>query len=212
MLNDLRRIFRTSIEAFRAELGRREPEDQVADLLTAMRREMVAGRALIREIELLLGEQRQELASEQTALTECERRGGLAARIGDQETELVARGFAARHRERIAILEQKIGATTRELELRNREVAEMRTRDEQAEVNRFMLIAELKRRAAADDGKISPASTFDDFDRMADRIQMDSSIIDALDELDADTTGTASPDPHDIERRLAELKKRQRGG
>ena len=69
----------------------------------------------------------------------------------------------------------------------------------------------MKRRAAANDGMIYPASTFDDFVSMAERIQMDSWIIDALYEIDAETTGTAPPDPHDIERRLAELKKRHRG-
>ena len=49
MLNDIRRIFQKSIEAFRQELGTREPEDEIAGLLASMRRELVAARAAIPE-------------------------------------------------------------------------------------------------------------------------------------------------------------------
>src|SRR5215212_8138980 len=51
MLDDLRKLFSQAWDSFIAEVGRREPADQVASLLGAMRREMVEVRAQLPLLE-----------------------------------------------------------------------------------------------------------------------------------------------------------------
>src|SRR5688500_1698138 len=47
MINELKTLFSRTWDAFLAEVSRRDPEDQVAGLLSAMRREMVEARAAL---------------------------------------------------------------------------------------------------------------------------------------------------------------------
>ena len=58
-------------------------------------------------VEALAATER-ELAAERKQLEDAERRGRLAAAVPDPETVAVAERFAARHRERVAVLERKI--------------------------------------------------------------------------------------------------------
>src|SRR5512132_1739717 len=51
----------------------------------------------------------RELAAEQQRLSDAERRGRLATDIGDAETERIAGEFATKHRERVELLERKVG-------------------------------------------------------------------------------------------------------
>ncbi|HEU0299644.1 MAG TPA: hypothetical protein VFR37_09325, partial [Longimicrobium sp.] len=51
MINELKTLFARTWDAFLAEVGKREPEDQVAGLLSAMRREMVEARAQLPLLE-----------------------------------------------------------------------------------------------------------------------------------------------------------------
>jgi hypothetical protein len=67
----------------------------------------------------------RELASERRQLADAERRGHLAADLPDAETVSVAERFAARYRERVAVLERKLTVQRDELVLAEREVAEM---------------------------------------------------------------------------------------
>ncbi len=67
----------------------------------------------------------RELAQERGHLADAERRGRLAAEIGDEETVTVAQRFAERHRERAGVLDRKLAAQREELALAEREVAEM---------------------------------------------------------------------------------------
>ena len=213
MLNDIRKIFRKSIEAFRQELGTREPEDEIADLLASMRRELVAARAAIPQFEGDLEAARKELAKEREAVEICDRRAVLAERIGDAETVRVAREFGARHREKAAVLEQKVAAADAELALRRREADEMKVRYKEAEANRFALLAQLRRAAASEHMRASNSSetgAFADFARMEEKVEQGASYVDALEELD----GTPPP-PRDagaekdaVEERLRELKRR----
>jgi hypothetical protein len=57
------------------------------------------------------------LAREQQQLADSERRGMLASQIADTETMTVAEQFAARHRERIALLTRKLEVQREELRL-----------------------------------------------------------------------------------------------
>jgi phage shock protein A len=212
MLNEFRRIFRRSVEAFRSELNAMEPEDQVAELLMAMRRELVAARAALPEYEAELSRARSEFARERDALVQCERRGALAARIDDHETVRIAEEFAARHRTRIGVLEQKVAASEAELALRRDEADEMRRRYQEADANRFALLAQLRRSAAqegmraATDPGTGPSA---DFARMQERVERDAHYADALEQLDESEAPPSGPAPETVvEERLRELKRR----
>ncbi len=213
MLNEIRKLFRRSADAFREALETGDPEDQVAELLVSMRRELVAARAALpvyaEEIERL----ERAIAGEREELGRVERRRELAQRIEDAETVRVADDFATRHRERIGVLEQRLTAARAELELRTREADEMKRRYQEADANRFGLLAQLRtagarermRSALGDDN--GPAS---DFDRMAERVTGNAAYADALEELSADDRPPPPPrnEPGEIERRLEELKRK----
>ena len=88
--------------------------------------------AALVELKVAVGQSRdalaaaeRELASERTQLADAERRGGLAAGIGDAETSRIAGEFAARHRERAGILERKVGVIKEELAYAEREYASL---------------------------------------------------------------------------------------
>jgi hypothetical protein len=66
-----------------------------------------------------------ELTAERTLLEDAERRGRLAAGVPDPETVAIAERFAARHRERVAVLERKLLVQGDEVALAERELAEM---------------------------------------------------------------------------------------
>jgi phage shock protein A len=209
MFEELNRIFRKSMSAFRSELSRREPEDQVAELLSAMRREWVAARADLPLYAEKLERARRELVQERELLAQCERRGKLAEGIKDAETVRVAAEFAAHHRERIAVLEQKVAAAQAEQALRGREVEEMKRRYTEADSNRFALLAEIRRRqgqARMSAGAEETASSFDDFGRMEEKISDSQAYLDALDELDPSPPPRTAP-PDDVEERLRQLKR-----
>jgi hypothetical protein len=67
----------------------------------------------------------RELAAERKQLDDAERRGRLAAQVPDAETVTVAERFALRHRERVAMLDRKLGVQRDELVLAQRELEEM---------------------------------------------------------------------------------------
>lgn len=214
MFDEIRKVFRQSIEAFRAELGTRDPEDEVADLLMSMRRELVAARAAIPDYADEVARARAELERERAEVEQCERRAGLAERIGDTETVRIAREFADRHRERAGVLEQKLAASEAELQFRRREADEMANRYREAEANRFALLAQLRRARAGERMRAAASGdqgAFADFRRMEERIADDAAYVDALESLEE----RAPPDSGDragaadaVEERLRELKRR----
>lgn len=212
MLSDLQRVFRESLAAFRAELGRREPADQVAELLTAMKREMVAARAELPRYREDVARAEAELGREREQLEQCERRQGLAERIGDEETARVAAEFAERHRERAAVLEQRLAAARAELELRSREVEEMLTRYRQADANRFALLAQLRRTGAQQQMRSALDPTegpLADFARMEEAVHDTGHAADAAEELSrSESSPPRRPPASDVEERLRELKRR----
>jgi phage shock protein A len=222
MLDDIRKAFTEAWAAFRTELSRNDPEDQVASLLTAMRRELVAARAELPAYDEAAHRAAAEMEREKGLLEDCVRRGAMAERIGDQETVRVAGEFAERHRARVAVLQEKVRAARDEAELRRREADEMMRRYKHADANRFALLAEIRTRAAASTirgamggGSMGPGSgsgsVSDDFDRFASRLEDEANYADALNELD-DTTPPPPPPPADVDDRLAELKRRMGRG
>lgn len=215
MFDDLQKLFRDSLAAFRAELGKREPVDEIAELLSSMRRELAATRASLPELDADAERTRMELLRERAELEQCERRGRMAEKIGDAETVAVAAEWATRHRERVRVLEQKEAALIAERELRGREVEEMQRRYRTAEINRFRMVEELMRERARLRRETLDRQTddaFADFSRMAERISGDEAVDQALRELDEMDRPPPPPPPSaaapDVEERLRELKRR----
>jgi len=68
----------------------------------------------------------KKLAAEQSELATVRRRKELATGIQDAETTAVAERFEKQHAERAEVLAEKIAAQTRELELAERELGEMK--------------------------------------------------------------------------------------
>jgi phage shock protein A len=218
MLKDLQSLFQKTWGAFRAELGRREPEDEVAELLGMMRREMVDARAALPVLEDAIRSVDQEIERERRALADCDRRAGLAERIGDAETVRIAHEFAERHREHLAVLEKKRAAAVAERDLRTREVRQMSQRYKEADANRFVLLAELRRQRASDTMRETlGGGAFRDFSRMEDSVADSAAYAEALQDLEDDLGPAASDSSprervRSLEERLEELKRKMGKG
>ncbi len=193
MLKDLGALLHRALDRFKAEAGRRDPEDQIAELLGGMRREMVDARALVAELKQAAASARSELAREEKRLDDCLRRRDMAARIGDEETTRVAEEFASRHREAVGVLEAKVRAAEAELQLRTREADELAERYRESDARRFALLAELRRAGAHGRSEREMTGLEDDFDRFAEQIDDQARRADAASE---------------VEQRLEELKRR----
>jgi hypothetical protein len=74
----------------------------------------------------------QEIAAERKLQSDAERRGKLAAMVPDPETVQLAERYAARHQERVAVLERKLVVQRDELAMAEREMAEMTAQAKQA--------------------------------------------------------------------------------
>lgn len=96
-----------------------------AGVISRMRSAVVDGREAVRQLEQSVETTGAALAAERRQLEDAERRGRLAGGIGDRETVEVAQRFAARHAEKIAVLERKLAVQQDELTLARRELAEM---------------------------------------------------------------------------------------
>ena len=76
---------------------------------------MVEFKTALAENRQARGAAERELAAEQGQLENSVRRGGLAEGIGDSETARIAGEYAARHRERIGLLERKLSVIKDEI-------------------------------------------------------------------------------------------------
>jgi phage shock protein A len=212
MINDLKNLFSSAWDAFLAELGRRDPADHVAELLGAMRREMVQARASLPMYEDAVRASDAELARERKALDDAVRRGGLAEKIGDAETVRIAGEFADRHRKRVAVLEDKARAARAEQELRAQEVQDMMRRYKEADANRFVLLNDIRRAQSQSRlNDMAEAKAFDDFGRAAEKIETEIAYDEAIEEL-SDLAGPPPPPRQSnedaVEERLREMKRR----
>lgn len=102
------------------------PPPDSRDLAAQMRSAIIEARTSLEAMHKGIAAVQQELTMERTALGDAERRGRLATGIGDHETVEVAERFAAKHRGRVQVLEQKLAAQQAELALAEREVQEMK--------------------------------------------------------------------------------------
>jgi hypothetical protein len=116
------------------------------------------------------------LASERRQLDDAERRGRLAAALPDAETAAIAARFAARHRERVVLLERKVAVQLDELQLAERELEELATHA--AERGRRDVAADLRSAASTGEHPAPGRSGLDDeIQRMqAERRLMDEAV------------------------------------
>jgi hypothetical protein len=90
-----------------------------------MREAVIEAKVGVRTMREALERTETKAAQERQQLADAERRGRMAEEIGDHETATVARKFATRHSERLAVLERKLAVQRDELALAERELEGM---------------------------------------------------------------------------------------
>ena len=157
-------------------------------MLARMKDTIVQATMGVDDLREALSWSRKKLDVEQRELATVRRRKELATGIQDAETMAVADRFEKQHAEKAAVLEEKIAVQTREVELAERELAEMK--------------AELRRAMAGVPGSAgAPAEVLDD-------PLEDESETKVKSEFDALARERARADRDaDAQRRLDELKK-----
>jgi hypothetical protein len=101
-----------------------------------MREAVVDAKVAVAEVQEAVVRTERELTLEGQRLADAERRGRLAGEIQDSETVDVAGRFAAKHRERLGVLERKLANQREELALAQRELDDMQTQLKAAERDR----------------------------------------------------------------------------
>lgn len=182
MFEDLRRAFREAVDNFREELNRDDVPENVDRLLKGMIDEVTESKARLADLESQLEKTEALLQHQRTELETARRREGMARGIGDEETAEVARSFAAKHEERVGILERKRGVLEEEVALLRAEVSQMMTQLKDARSRRDGLTAEAGR-AGARNTIGESRDAFDEFDRMAAEIEGQDAEASAWEEL-----------------------------
>ena len=165
-----------------------KPEDR-RDVLVRMKSTMVQAKLGADDLRDALAQTRRKLENEQRELITVRRRKELATGIKDVDTIAVAERFERQHEERIRVLEEKIIIQTRELELADRELDEMK-----AEIRKAMTGIPGAARDTSLDGPLGDAQ------------DQGSAVREEIDSL-ARERARADRDA-DASRRLEELKRR----
>lgn len=119
-------MFEKLRETIEAILATATPAGDARDVVARMHDAVVEARTSLMEMGDQLSDTERRLDKERQKLEDAERRGKLADGIGDKETVEVAEEFAAKHRERVAVLTSKLDAQRAELALAEREFVQMR--------------------------------------------------------------------------------------
>jgi len=166
-----------------------KPEDRRI-VVVRMKTTLVQAKLGLDDLRDALAQSRRKLEVERRELDTVRRRKELAVGISDTETVTVAERFERQHVERISMLEEKIAIQTREVELGEREVEEMK-----AEIRTAMAGAPSSAAAPLDDPLDDPL--------------LDPTGARARDEIDALARERARADRDaDASRRLEELKRK----
>jgi len=120
-------VFERLRAAINAALEAATPPPNLRDLAGQMRQAVVEMRAAVAKMRQDRAATERQLAAERQQQEDAERRGKLAADIGDRETVVVAQKFGAKHAERVAVLDSKLNAQRAELALAERELEDMTT-------------------------------------------------------------------------------------
>ena len=102
-----------------------KPEDR-REVVSRMKGTLVQARLGLDDLRDALGVSRRKLEKERQELETVRRRKELALKRQDTETVTIAERFERQHDERVRVLEDKITVQTREVELAEREVEEMK--------------------------------------------------------------------------------------
>lgn len=125
-------MFERLRDAINAALDAATPPADRREVVSKMREAVIEARAALEAMRQGIRKTEQQLAAERQQLSDAERRGRLAADIGDHETADIAARFTAKHRERVGVLEDKLKAQQAELGLSERELDDMKDRLKQA--------------------------------------------------------------------------------
>lgn len=102
-----------------------KPEDRRL-ILTRMKATLVQAQLGVDDLRSALSQTLRKLEAERRELETVRRRRDLAAGIRDAETVAVAERFQRQHEELVAVLEEKAGVQSREVELAERELETMK--------------------------------------------------------------------------------------
>jgi hypothetical protein len=171
-------------------------DDEVDQLIRAMRDELVETKARIPELEVSLTSLVTQADAEKSKAEACDRRAAQAAEISDAETQEVAQRFAGQHRQRLEILVMKAETTRQEI-LQHRDEADRMTEQLKDAIARRDTIGIQQRRAQAIEHKTSRFDSVDAFDRMADRMEGASDVDAAARELDVELDPLSEPPRRD---------------
>ena len=111
-------------DSIRALSDRLSPDER-RRVTTSMRDAMVHAKLGIQDLRDGVTKTQERLTHERVELDTVQRRLGLAAQIGDQETVSIAERFATQHAERVSVLESKLMVQQQEVSLAERELEEM---------------------------------------------------------------------------------------
>jgi hypothetical protein len=182
-------VFENLRDTLRAlRLGSIRPEER-RGVIAEMRETLVQARVGITDLREALETTQTRLAAERRELETVRRRKALAAGIADTETVSIAARYEGQHAQRVTVLEQKLAVQQAELDIAEREMAEM--------------TAELKQAAAGVGSGAVPALD----PQAASRVAADADTLrDELDSL-ARSRRRASSEA-EVEEKLAALKRR----
>lgn len=141
---------------------------------------MVETRVALGTLREALETTERELSAEQRQLADAERRGRLAAEVGDAETMAVAERFVVRHTERVPVLERKLAVVREELALVERDYAELSASYKAA---RLGVPPDPAPRVSEADLGLAPDPEFEAMGRRASREEMDAAVKAQLEAL-----------------------------
>ncbi len=214
MFNRLRKSLDDALRKLEDAFGA-GPEEEIDDLLRAMRSELIESKARIPEIEEQIKLHGKRLEAELRKVDECERRETQAEAIGDEETVTVARDFKAKHVSRAEIAHQKLEAAKAELALQNQTVAEQTGQLKSALARKDAIAVQARRGRAIDNLRGGGESAVDDFERLEEQMNRDADMHSASREVDealgdySAVDDFESLDPANLaDEQLRELKRR----
>lgn len=168
---------RARMEQLLAETRRfTDPREAASGLHGAMVETKVALGALREAVEST----ERELTAEQRQLADAERRGRLAADVGDTETVTVAERFVARHGERVTVLERKLAVLRDELAMVERDYGELSNSYRAAKLG---VPPDPPARVSEADLGMEPSPELDDLSRRATREEMAAAVQAQLEAL-----------------------------
>ncbi len=116
MFEEIKAAFNAALDAAGGDQGASK---------SLMRDAVIEARSAIKYMEEALIRSEKKLARETKSLEDATRRGRLAAEIEDSETVQIAEQFAAKHREKVEVLQRKVEAQKAELAIARREEQSM---------------------------------------------------------------------------------------